>query len=568
MARWILLSILFVAVPLLLIRIMGLRRRGHQSPRPTRTSRANAVDVDAAPVDRSSVARGPGAPLPAAATSGSELLGRLRRLDENRAPGLLAQISRMFVQDATTHLMALREGVARGDAAAVVRAAHTLQGAAAMAGADTLAQRCGDLIGMARTGSFENAGATLEELSVGIEAIRQSLRNAPAPAPGVVRAEVAPARSSWLPADRRKRVLVVDDDETTRKITQAMVEALGYDTETARDGIDALSKLPLSIDLILLDVMMPGLDGFLVCRRIREDSHGKDIPVIMVTSMASREDRLNAVEAGANDFIAKPVDETELRVRLTSILKMKEAQDELHRYQDHLEDMVEQRTASLSKALEGMAEAQQLAYMAQLETVERLAIVAEYKDQVTAKHIRRMSEYCAVIARGLKLSPSEVELILYASLMHDVGKIAVPDAILQKPARLDTTEWDVMRLHPRVGSRILALSSSEILEAGRVIALYHHERWDGAGYPDGLAGEKIPLSGRICAVADVFDAVTSVRPYKPAYPNDEAVRILRDGRGTQFDPRVVDVFLECFDEILAIQAKYRDLDQRNDDRPG
>jgi putative two-component system response regulator len=421
---------------------------------------------------------------------------------------------------------------------------------------------------MARTGSFENAGATLEELSVGIEAIRQSLRNAPAPAPGVVRAEVAPARSSWLPADRRKRVLVVDDDETTRKITQAMVEALGYDTETARDGIDALSKLPLSIDLILLDVMMPGLDGFLVCRRIREDSHGKDIPVIMVTSMASREDRLNAVEAGANDFIAKPVDETELRVRLTSILKMKEAQDELHRYQDHLEDMVEQRTASLSKALEGMAEAQQLAYMAQLETVERLAIVAEYKDQVTAKHIRRMSEYCAVIARGLKLPPSEVELILYASLMHDVGKIAVPDAILQKPARLDTTEWDVMRLHPRVGSRILALSSSEILEAGRVIALYHHERWDGAGYPHGLAGEKIPLWGRICAVADAFDAVTNERPYKPAYPNEEAIRLLREGRGTQFDPRVVDVFLDCFDEILAIQAKYRELDRRRDDRPG
>lgn len=381
------------------------------------------------------------------------------------------------------------------------------------------------------------------------------------PPAAIAKAEGEPTRDSRLPAGRRKRILVVDDDETTRKITQAMVQSLGHETETARDGIDALSKLPLGIDLVLLDVVMPGLDGYVVCRRIRQDSHGKNIPVIMVTSMASREDRLNAVEAGANDFIAKPVDETELRVRLTSILQMKDAQDELKRYHGHLEDLVEQRTASLRTALEGMAEAQRSAYRAQLETVERLAIVAEYKDQVTAKHIRRMSEYCAVIARGLKLPPGEVELILHASRMHDVGKIAIPDAILQKPASLDSTEWIVMRRHPTVGSRILDQSSSEILEAGRVIALHHHERWDGAGYPDGLVGEKIPLWGRICAVADVFDAVTSERPYKPAYPNEEAVRLLREGRGTQFDPRVVDAFLECLEEILAIQANYRDTDR-------
>lgn len=561
MARWILLSILFVAVPLLLIRIMALRRRGHRPLRSARHSRADAVDVVATPADPSSMARG-SLPAPAVTTSGSELLGRLRRLDEKHSPGLLAQITRVFVQDATTHLTALREGVARGDAATVVRAAHTLQGAASMAGANSLAQRCGDLLGMARTGSFENAGATLEELSAGIEAIRQSLAGTHSPAAtpsvAVVEAEAEPSRSGRLPAARRKRVLVVDDDETTRTITQAMVEELGHETETARDGIDALSKLPLGIDLVLLDVMMPGLDGFLVCRCIRQDSYGKDIPVIMVTSMASREDRLNAVEAGANDFITKPVDETELRVRLRSILKMKEAQDEVRRYQGHLEDMVEQRTASLRKALEGMAEAQRLAYLAQLETVERLAIVAEYKDQVTAKHIRRMSEYCAVIARGLNLPPREVELILHASRMHDVGKIAVPDAILQKPASLDASEWVVMRRHPTVGSKILDRSSSEVLEAGRVIALYHHERWDGAGYPGGFSGENIPLWGRICAVADVFDAVTSERPYKPAYPNEEALRILREGRGTQFDPHVVDVFLECLEEVLAIQSSYNE----------
>ena len=357
---------------------------------------------------------------------------------------------------------------------------------------------------------------------------------------------------------RRKRVLVIDDDEVTRRITSALVRALGHEAEPARDGIEGLAKLRLDIDLVLLDVVMPAMDGFEVCRRIRRDPHGHDVPVVMVTSQETREDRLLAVEAGANDFIAKPVDETELRVRSASLLKMKDALDALKRSQTELEEIVEQRTASLRHALEEMAQAQRLAYVAQLETVERLAIVAEYKDQVTARHIRRMSEYCAVIARGLRLPPGEVELILHASRMHDVGKIAVPDAILRKPSRLDEPELSIMRRHPTIGAIILDNSSSQVLQAGRVIALCHHERWDGGGYPSGLAGEDIPLWGRICAVADVFDAVTSERPYKPAFPNDEAMRILRDGRGSQFDPRVVDAFFERLEEILAVQAEHSD----------
>ena len=345
-----------------------------------------------------------------------------------------------------------------------------------------------------------------------------------------------------------KRILVVDDDDATRCITQALVEALGHESEAARDGIEALAKLRLGPDLVLLDVVMPGMDGYEVCRRIRQDPHAGDVPVIMVTSMTGREDRLRAVEAGANDFIAKPVDKTELRVRSVSLLKMKEAQDALKRHQAHLEETIEQRTASLRAALEEMAEAQRLAYRAQLDTVERLAIVAEYKDQVTASHIRRMSEYCAVIARGLNLPPGEVELILHASRMHDVGKIAVPDSILRKPSSLDGAEWVVMRRHPMIGSRILDNSSSELLQAGRVIALCHHERWDGIGLSRrASSATSIPLWGRICAVADVFDAVTSERPYKPAYSIEEALRILREGRGTQFDPQVVDVFFDQLD---------------------
>jgi putative two-component system response regulator len=355
-----------------------------------------------------------------------------------------------------------------------------------------------------------------------------------------------------------KRILIVDDDQVTRAITQALVAAQGHEVELGADGIEGLAKVRLGIDLVLLDVVMPGMDGFEVCRRLRRDPATRDVPVIMLTSMASLDDRLNAVEAGANDFIAKPVDETEFRIRSASLLKLKDTQDALKSYQAHLEELVKQRTASLRAALEQMAEAQRVAYLAHLDTVERLAIVAEYKDRVTARHIERMSHYCAVIARGLKLPPGEVELIQHASRMHDLGKIAVPDVILGKPSSLDAPEWLVMRQHATIGGSILANSSSELLQAGRVIALSHHERWDGKGYPLGLAGEDIPLWGRICAVADTYDAVTSERSYKPAYSQDIALRILREESGKQFDPRIVEVFIECFDDIVVVQQKYAD----------
>jgi putative two-component system response regulator len=355
-----------------------------------------------------------------------------------------------------------------------------------------------------------------------------------------------------------KRILIVDDDDATRTVTRALVAANGHEAEVAADGLEGLAKARLGIDLVLLDVVMPGLDGFEVCRRMRKDPLARDIPIIMLTSMASFDDRLNAVEAGANDFIAKPIDDTEFRIRTTSLLRLKDAQDALKSYQAHLEELVRQRTASLRAALEQMAEAQRVTYLAHLDTVERLAVVAEYKDRITARHIERMSRYCAVIARGLRLPPGEVELIQHASRMHDLGKIAVPDMILGKPSSLEPPEWKVMRQHATIGGDILANSTSELLQAGRVIALSHHERWDGAGYPSGLAGEDIPLWGRICAVADTFDAVTSERSYKPAYSNEVALQILREGRGTQFDPNVVDAFLDSYDQIVEVQIKYQD----------
>jgi putative two-component system response regulator len=487
-----------------------------------------------------------------------EVTRHLRSLESRGSHRLVAQLIDSMMSESSGQMQAVRKAMSSRDRDALYRSAHSLQGSVSIVGADSVARACATLVKGSRSGSFEELEPVFADIEAAMEAIRKALVGWTSQEEGQTPSPEAAEETGTRRLSTPKRVLVIDDDDGIRKITQMLVEGLGYRAEAARDGIEGLAKLQMGIDLILLDVVMPGLDGFEVCRRIRQDPTGKDVPVIFVTTLETHEHRLHAVEAGANDFIAKPVDETELRIRSASLLKMKEAQDELKKYQAHLEEMIDERTSNLREALEQMARAQRLAYQAQLETVERLAILAEYKDKVTGRHIQRMSEYCAVIARGLKLPAEEVELILHASRMHDVGKIAVPEAILRKPASLSADEWHLMRQHSALGSAILANSTSEILQAGRVMALHHHERWDGAGYPQGLAGDAISLWGRICAVGDVFDAVTSERPYKPAFPNEEALQLLRDGRGRHFDPRVVDVFFECLDEILAIQEKFKD----------
>jgi putative two-component system response regulator len=487
-----------------------------------------------------------------------EVIRHLRGLESRGSRGLVAQLIDSLMSESSGQMEAVHRAAALCDRDALYRAAHSLQGSVAIVGAESVARACADLVKASRSDSFEQLNTLVAQIEANIESIRRALVGWTEREPGARAGLATPVRPSPPDGIGRKRVLVIDDDDGIRKITRMLVEEIGHDVEAAADGLEGLAKLQLGVDLVLLDVVMPGLDGFDVCRRIRQDPAGRDVPVIMVTSLETREHRLHAVEAGANDFIAKPVDVTELRIRSTSLLRLKVAQDELRRYHSHLEEMCESRTASLRTALETVAEAQRLAYQAQLETVERLAILAEYKDKVTSRHIQRMSEYCAVIARGLDLPAEEVELILHASRMHDVGKIAVPEAILCKPSSLDAQEWTVMRQHSAIGSAILDNSTSEILQAGRVMALYHHERWDGGGYPSGIAGQDIPLWGRICAVGDVFDAVTSERPYKPAFPNEEALEILRRGRGKHFDPRVVDAFFECLDDILAIQVKFKD----------
>lgn len=358
--------------------------------------------------------------------------------------------------------------------------------------------------------------------------------------------------------EKTKRILVVDDEIANCELLETMLTGLGYEVETANDGFQAVAQLRLDYDLIVLDVMMPGMDGFEVARRVRSGPECPDIPICMATALSGKEDRLRAVECGANDFISKPIELTELRIRIASLMKIKEGQDTIKRHQAELEANVAKRTASLRLALQETAEAQRHVYQAQLETIERLALAAEYKDEDTAFHVKRMGRYCHMIALKLGLPPQECELILNASPMHDVGKIGIPDAILLKPAKLDPDEWEIMKTHARIGGVILGGSSSQLLQAGEVIALSHHEKWDGSGYPNGLAGDAIPLWGRIAAIADVFDALTTRRPYKEPFSNEKAIGIMREGRGTHFDPRLLDLFLDSLDEVFVIQKEYQE----------
>lgn len=363
----------------------------------------------------------------------------------------------------------------------------------------------------------------------------------------------------WGGSAAPNRLLIVEDETSCRELLQSFAQGLGHACVTAQSGAEALAKLTPEFDLVLLSVAMPDIDGFLATRHIRADPRYVDLPILMMLTLGAKEDRLRAVEAGANDFITKPIDLTEFRIRTASLLKMKAAQDAFERHQAELEASVMARTAALCQALEEVANAQQNLSKAHLDTVHRLAVAAEYRDDHTAAHIQRVGHYCALLARGLGLPARDVECILHASPMHDVGKIGVPDAILLKPGALTPEEREIVNHHTIMGARILGGSVSELLQVGEVIALSHHERWDGAGYPNGLAGDTIPLYGRICAVADVFDALTSKRPYKEPFTNEKTYEILREGRGTHFDPQILDLFFVHLPEVCAIQKRFSDL---------
>lgn len=352
------------------------------------------------------------------------------------------------------------------------------------------------------------------------------------------------------------RVLIVDDDPGVRASHARLATGLGYDTETAADGMEAIAKLALGIDLVLLDGQMPNMDGFEVARRIRATPGLEFLPIIMVTGLEGPDQHRRALAVGINDFIQKPIDRDVLHLRSRWLLDLKHAHDRLNEHTTELERAVEKRTAALREALNEMTEARRQINRAHLDTIRRLTIAAEFKDEVTARHIERIGLYSSVLGKALDMSPGEVETVRHAAPLHDVGKLGIPDHVLLKPGKLDDGEWAIMRTHTTLGSEILAGSESSVIQMGQTIARWHHERWDGSGYPEGLSGADIPLEARICAVVDYFDALTMDRPYRKAVDTDVVLSMMREQSGAHFDPDVLAVFFDKLPEIDEIRADY------------
>jgi len=350
--------------------------------------------------------------------------------------------------------------------------------------------------------------------------------------------------------EKRPLIMVVDDEETLLKLLRVNLSVEGYDVITAPDGSSALEILEQhKPDLVILDAMMPRVDGFAVAERLKREDETRVIPIVMVTALRETEDRIKAWGLGVDGFLTKPVETMELTTMVNSLLKVKD-------YNDHMRDYQRELEAELAKRTEELQQAFQKVKTASLDTIYRLARAAEYRDGDTGAHIQRMSHYAAAIARQMGLDDESVESIFYAAPMHDVGKIGIPDQILRKPGKLGPDEWETMKKHTTIGAQILSGSDADFIELAGVIALTHHEKWDGSGYPEGLKGTDIPLAGRITAIADVFDSLTSKRPYKEPFSVEESLGIIGVGRGTHFDPGVVDAFFATKDEILSIKEKY------------
>lgn len=323
--------------------------------------------------------------------------------------------------------------------------------------------------------------------------------------------------------DRRPSILLVDDEPANLHVLKHILQD-DYRLLFARDGERALelasNERP---QLILLDVMMPGTTGHEVCVRLKADPRTEAIPVIFVTALSNPEDEALGFELGAVDYISKPVSAPIVRARVRTHLSLVRA------------DVLRQT---------------------RLNIVQALGMAAEYKDNETGLHVIRMSHFSRIIALEAGFSAEDAEELLHAAPMHDVGKIGIPDAILQKPGKLDADEWAIMQQHPDIGARIIGEHDASMLQMARRIALGHHEKWDGSGYPAGLAGTDIPIEARIIAIADVFDALTSVRPYKRAWSVDEAVALIREQSGKHFDPQLVNCFLARLDEIIEIRDRW------------
>jgi putative two-component system response regulator len=349
-----------------------------------------------------------------------------------------------------------------------------------------------------------------------------------------------------------ERILIVDDEEQIRTLLARLLGAQGYEcvtAESAAAGRRMLEANPFA--LVLSDVNMPGESGLDFSREVLA-SH-PDTAVVMVTGMDDRRYAEVAIELGAYGYVLKPFKPNELIINVGNALRRRALEIENRSHREELEQTVLVRTTALRETIAQLESSESELRRLREETIRRLSWAAEFRNQETGEHIIRMSLYCALLARLAGLEGERADLIRIASPMHDVGKIGIPDRILLKPGRLTDEERKVMEAHTEMGHRILAGSGVELLDLAAQMALTHHERIDGTGYPGRLTGDAIPIEGRICAVADVFDALTSDRVYRKAFQPDEARQIMLEGRGTQFDAELLDLFFGAFDDVLAIR---------------
>lgn len=342
---------------------------------------------------------------------------------------------------------------------------------------------------------------------------------------------------------KEAKILIVDDQPANVTLIEKMLDIDGYVNVISTTDPTQVESIYMeqNSDLILLDLNMPEMDGYQVLAKIREVDPDYP-PIIVLTAQSDRESRIKALGLGARDFLAKPFDRVELMTRIRNMLEVRIMTSAIKNQNKILDEMVKVRTQELNDT--------------RLEVIRRLGRAAEYRDDMTGFHIIRMSRYSQLLGLAAGMNEVEAEMLLNASPMHDIGKIGIPDHVLLKPGKLDPEEWKIMQTHVNIGVEILSGSDSELMAIAAEVAQNHHEKWDGSGYPRALAGEDIPLTGRVVALADVFDALTTKRPYKEAWSIEDTVEFLKEQSGKHFEPRLVELFLKILPDILMIRQQY------------
>ena len=342
------------------------------------------------------------------------------------------------------------------------------------------------------------------------------------------------------------KILIIDDEEGNIRVLERLLRGANFinikSISDSRLAVEAYHSF--QPDLIILDLKMPNMDGFEVMVELKKIKMDLYLPILVLTAQREHSTRLKALESGAKDFLTKPFELAEALTRVSNLMEVKLLNSQIHDHNNNLETMVRERTQELEQT--------------RLEIILRLGRAAEFRDNETGRHVIRLSHLAEHLAREIGMNEEDCQLLLHASPLHDVGKIGIPDTILLKEGELTPDEWETMKMHPVIGAEILSGSNSKMMKMAETICLTHQERWDGLGYPLGLKGEEIPLVGRVVAVCDVFDALTSKRPYKKAYSIEKAMEIIESKSGTDFEPRLVEAFKRVLPDMLDIVQEFAD----------